>query len=255
MMEKARYRLVINFISAMTLFWITLITLGILQLSALATTVYLHRAITHRALRLHPVVSFLMHLHLMVFTGVIPRQWAAVHRKHHQFSDQEGDPHSPVVRGVWTVLFANYFLYQREANNPATIARYTPDYRPDWLDRIPMAAYGVFLGLGIFMLLFGWLWGVLAWIAHVVLYVLINAMVNSFGHAFGYRTYSNKATNLQWLAWITAGEGLHNNHHEHPTSARLSLRRGEFDPAWPFIRLLEKLGLAQVKPEPIARAA
>src|SRR5512147_1395287 len=91
------------------------IWLAILQASAFCTSIYLHRYRTHRALELHPVVAFLMHLHLSLFTGIVPRQWAAVHRKHHHFSDKEGDPHSPVVRGMWTVLFGNYFLYQREA--------------------------------------------------------------------------------------------------------------------------------------------
>jgi stearoyl-CoA desaturase (delta-9 desaturase) len=239
--------------------WFALITFGILQLSALCTTVYLHRSLTHRALQLHPVVSFLMHLELLVFTGMIPRQWVAVHRKHHHFSDEEGDPHSPVLLGMWTVLFGNYFFYRREATNPATIQKYTPDYKPDpldkVLDKVPFGSYGAFIGLAIFMLMFGWAWGLAAWLAHVVTYVLVNAMVNSLGHAVGYRNYHNNATNLQWLAWISAGEGLHNNHHEYPSSARLSLRKFEFDPAWPVIRLLEVLGLAKVKPEPLARAA
>lgn len=234
---------------------ISLITFAILQISALCTTVYLHRSVTHRALEIHPVIRFLMHLHLMLFTGVKPREWAAVHRKHHHFSDQEGDPHSPLVYGLWTVLFGNYFFYKKEADNPATVQKYTPDYKPDLIDHFPLAAYGVFLGLGIFMLMFGWAWGLAAWIVHVVAYVLVNAMINSLGHVVGYRNYSNQATNLRWLAWISAGEGLHNNHHEYPTSARFSMRRFEFDPAWPFIRTLEVLGLAKVRPEPLAKAA
>lgn len=233
-----------------------MITFGILQLSALCTTVYLHRTITHRAIQLHPVVSFLMHLELMIFTGVIPRQWAAVHRKHHQFSDEEGDPHSPVLRGLWTVLVGNYFFYKREASNPSTVKKYTPDYKPDLLDRVvPFPQYGAFVGLGIFMLTFGWAWGAAGWLIHVVTYVFVNAMVNGLGHAVGYRNYDNQATNLQWLAWISAGEGLHNNHHEYPSSARLSMRKFEFDPAWPVIATLERLGLAKVKREPMAKAA
>jgi stearoyl-CoA desaturase (delta-9 desaturase) len=232
-----------------------LITFGVLQLSALCTTIYLHRTITHRGLELHPVIAFLMHLELLVFTGVIPRHWAAVHRKHHHFADKEGDPHSPVLLGVWPVMLGNYFLYRKEAQNPATIDKYTPDYKPDLLDKIPAASFGVFLGLIVFVLLFGWAWGTAAWLAHIVVYVLVNAMVNSLGHAVGYRNYENQATNLRWLAWISAGEGLHNNHHEYPSAARLSMRKREFDPAWPVIRVLESLGLAKVKPEPLAKAA
>ncbi len=235
--------------------WIALITFGILQISALCTTVYLHRAVTHRGLELHPAVSFLMHLELTLFTGVVPREWAAVHRKHHHFSDRHGDPHSPLLYGLWGVLLGNYFYYRREANNPEVIRKYTPDYKPDAIDRIPHSQLGLFLGLGIFILMFGWAWGFAAWIAHMVVYVAVNAMINGLGHMVGYRNFENQATNLRWLAWISAGEGLHNNHHEYPTAARFSMRAREFDPAWPFIRLLEGLGLAKVRPEPLARAA
>ncbi len=239
----------------MTALWIALITFGILQISALCTTIYLHRYVTHRALYLHPVIANLMHLHLLLFTGIVPQKWAAVHRKHHHFSDVEGDPHSPVLYGLWTVLFGNYWMYRREAENPAVVRKYTPDYKPDLIDRIPLAGYGAFLGLGIFVLMFGWAWGAVAWVAHVIVYVLVNAMINSLGHMVGYRNYHNNATNLRWLAWISGGEGLHNNHHEFPTSARFSMARREFDPAWPVIRGLEFLGLARVRPEPLAKAA
>lgn len=239
----------------MDLVWFALTTVCILQISALCTTIYLHRSVTHRGLYLHPAVAFLMHLHLLVFTGMSPRQWAAVHRKHHHFTDKEGDPHSPVLMGVWTILFGNYFFYRREANNPATLRKYTPDYQPDLLDKLPLGGWGFFIGGGVFVLLLGWGWGVAAWAAHIALYIFINAMINSLGHAVGYRNFNNEATNLQWLAWISAGEGLHNNHHEFPSSARLSLREREFDPAWPVIRLLERLGLARIRSESLARAA
>ena len=205
----------------MSFFWMAAITLAIVQVSALCTTVYLHRTLTHRGLELHPAVAFLMHLELTLFTGVVPREWVAVHRKHHQFSDKEGDPHSPYVFGLWKVLIGNYFYYRKEAKNPATVKKYTPDYRPDWIDRLPIAGYGAFGGLAIFMLMFGWAWGAAAWAAHVVVYITVNAMVNSFCHMIGYRNFDNLATNLRSVAWFTAGEGLHNNHHEFPTSARL----------------------------------
>ncbi len=238
----------------MSIFWTILITLGILQLSTLATTIYLHRTITHRGLELHPAAAFLMHLELFIFTGVSPRHWAAVHRKHHHFSDQEGDPHSPRLLGLWKVLLGNYHYYKKEASNPETVRKYTPDYKPDAIDRLGIK-HGELLGLGIFLLMFGWVWGAVAWLIHVVLYLTINAMINGLGHVVGYRNYQNEATNLQWLAWISSGEGLHNNHHEYPSSARFSMRRGEVDLAWPVILLLEKTGLAKVKPQPIAKAA
>jgi len=235
--------------------WMCLVTLVILQVSVLFTTIYLHRSKTHRGVELHPAVAFLMHLELTLFTGVVPRQWAAVHRKHHHFSDEVGDPHSPYLYGMWTVLFGNYFLYRREARNPAVVRKYTPDWKDDAIDKIPGAEYGVFGGLAIFMLMFGVWWGLAAWAIHIVLYVLLNSSINSICHMVGYRNFDNKATNLQSIALLTAGEGLHNNHHQYPTSARMAVRRGEIDPAWPVIRALEICGLARVKRLPMAKAA
>ena len=241
----------------MSLLWMAVITFAILQASVFATTIYLHRSITHKGVELHPAVRFLMHLELMLFTGIIPREWAAVHRKHHHHSDEVGDPHSPRVLGMWTVLFGNYFLYKKEANNQATINKYTPDYHPDPLDRVPMFIqnYSIFLGLGIFMLMFGWAWGLVAWSIHIVAYVLLNSSINSLCHMIGYRNFDNLATNIQLIALFTGGEGLHNNHHEFPTSARFALRGREIDLAWPVIQLLEKCGLATINRLPIAKAA
>jgi stearoyl-CoA desaturase (delta-9 desaturase) len=236
-------------------FWMCVITLAILQVSILFTTIYLHRYKTHRGLELHPAVGFLMHLELSLFTGVLPRHWAAVHRKHHHFSDEAGDPHSPYIYGMWTVLFGNYFLYRREARNPAVVRKYTPDWKNDFIDKIPGAEYGVLGGLAIFMLLFGVWWGVAAWVTHMLLYVLLNSSINSICHMVGYRNFDNKATNLQSIALVTAGEGLHNNHHQYPTSACMAVLRGEIDPAWPVIRALEMCGLAHVKRLAMAKAA
>jgi stearoyl-CoA desaturase (delta-9 desaturase) len=229
-----------------------LITIGILQVSVFLTTIYLHRAMCHRGLDLNPVVANLMHLQLTLFTGIVPRQWVAVHRKHHHFSDREGDPHSPYLRGLWTVFFGNYFMYKKEIRNEATIRKYTPDYEPDLIDRIPGVRFG---GLVIFMLLFGWAWGVAMWFFHAVAYILLNASINSICHMIGYRNYDNLATNHQFIALLTGGEGLHNNHHEYPSSAKFALKAREIDPAWPVIWTLERLGLARVKEQPIARAA
>lgn len=239
----------------MSLLWMSLITIVILQVSVFITTIYLHRAMCHRGLELHPVVANLMHLELSLFTGIVPREWVAVHRKHHHYSDREGDPHSPYLLGLWSVLFGNYFFYRKEVRNAATIRKYTPDYRPDLIDRIPFIRFGVFGGLAIFIAMFGWGWGAAAWGFHVVSYILLNSSINSLCHMVGYRNYENLATNHRLIAWMTGGEGLHNNHHEFPSSAKFALKRKEFDPAWPVICLLERFGLARVKPEPVAKAA
>ena len=239
----------------MSVLWMVVITLAILQVSVFFTTIYLHRCKTHRGLELNPAVGFLMHLELALFTGVVPRQWAAVHRKHHHFSDETGDPHSPYIYGLWTVLFGNYFFYKKEAGDAAVVRKYTPDWKNDLLDKLPGIQWAGFGGLAIFMLLFGVWWGLAAWGTHAVLYVFLNSAINSICHMVGYRNFKNKATNLQSIAFLTAGEGLHNNHHEFPTSARFAWKPREIDLAWPVIRLLERCGLAKVKPLPVAKAA
>src|ERR1041385_3867901 len=156
-----------------------LITIGILQMSVLFTTIYLHRSQCHRGLDLHPFIGNLMHLELALFTGITPREWVAVHRKHHHFSDKEGDPHSPYLLGMWTVLFGNYFLYRNEVKNQATIRKYTPDYKPDLVDKTRVGSWGLMGGMVIFLVIFGWKWGAAAWIFHMVAYVLLNSSINS----------------------------------------------------------------------------
>jgi stearoyl-CoA desaturase (delta-9 desaturase) len=239
----------------MSFLWMFVITVVILQVSVFVTTIYLHRGLCHRGLELHPAIANLMHLHLSLFTGIVPREWVAVHRKHHHFSDKEGDPHSPYLKGLWKVFFMNFFYYREEIRNPATIRKYTPDYKPDLIDHIPGITYGAFAGLFIFMLMFGWAWGAAAWVFHVVAYIFLNSSINSICHMVGYRNYSNLATNNQFIAFLTGGEGLHNNHHEFPSSARFALKAREIDPAWPVIWLLERLGLARVRPGPVAKVA
>src|SRR4051794_31656516 len=166
-------------------------TVAILQMSVFFTTMYLHRSLTHRGVEFHPWLAFLMHLEIMLFTGISPREWVAVHRKHHHFSDQEGDPHSPRLLGMWKVLFGNVIYYRRESKNPGTIRKYTPDYRVILLDRIPKLNFGSLGGLAAFMLMFGWIWGAAAWAFHAVAYILLNSTINSVCHTIGYRNYDN----------------------------------------------------------------
>jgi stearoyl-CoA desaturase (delta-9 desaturase) len=248
-----------------TILWALLAAFLLAQISSFCTTIYLHRTMTHQGLRLHPAVGFLMHLQLALATGIVPREWAAVHRKHHQFSDQEGDPHSPYIEGLWKVLFLNVVMYRREIRNPETIRKYTPNWKPDLIDRIPGASsFGPVVGMALMTALLGislslgfWtaaLLGVATWLVSAVIYIFLNSMINSVCHKIGYRNFDNKATNLQWVAWITAGEGLHNNHHEFPSSARMHAFRGEIDPAWPVIWVLTKLRLAEYREQSLARA-
>lgn len=214
-----------------------------------ATTVYLHRALSHRALSLSPVAAAGFRLVVWITTGIRPRQWVAVHRKHHAFTDVDGDPHSPVLLGWWKVQMSNVALYRREARNPDTLARYARDLPADRWDRMlfDRSLVGLGLGTGLLMLFMGPVPGALAAFVHLNLYLGGSAAVNAIGHHFGRRPYPNSAGNLQWLAFLTAGEGLHNNHHAAPTSARLSHRWFEIDPGWWVIKTLTWFRLAKVR--------
>jgi stearoyl-CoA desaturase (delta-9 desaturase) len=225
------------------------IGVGVSLLANVATTVYLHRALSHRALSLHPVIDQAFRFVVWITTGIRPRQWVAVHRKHHAFTDVEGDPHSPVLHGWVKVQMQNVAMYRREANNPATLARYARDVRQTTADRLfyDHALVGLAIGIGLLVVVFGWQVGLLAALVHVNLYLGGSAAVNAIGHHFGRRPYANTAGNLQWLAFLTAGEGLHNNHHAAPTSAKLAHRWFEIDPGWYVIKALSSLHLAKVR--------
>ena len=219
------------------------------QLATYTTTIYLHRALAHRAMTLRGVLRFPARVVLWMTTGIVPRQWVAVHRKHHAFTDEPGDPHSPKILGWKRVQLANFTLYRREARDPAIVARYAKDLSPDRWDRVLFDHGALGLGLGIALLVWilgPWV-GLAAALVHTASYIQLNSAVNAIGHTFGKRPHPNSATNLQWLAIITGGEGLHNNHHAAPTSASLRLRKGEFDPAWPLIWLGAKSGLIRIR--------
>ncbi len=223
--------------------------LAVCQLALFLTTVYLHRALSHRALQLRPAVAMACRVMLWITTGIEPRQWVAVHRKHHAHTDVEGDPHSPVLRGYAAVQFGNVGMYRKVAKDPETVARYARDIPKDRWDRMffDHALFGVAIGIGFLCLVFGWKLGLLAAAVHTVSYLLLNSAINAMGHRYGSRPYSGFATNSQWLAWLTAGEGLHSNHHAAPTSAHFALARREYDPAWPAIRIGRRLGWLTVR--------
>ena len=228
------------------------VTVGfaVTQVANVATTIYLHRTLAHRALTLHPSMAVGFRVLIWVTTGIRPRQWAAVHRKHHAFTDRPEDPHSPARLGWVRVQLTNVMLYRRVARDREQVVRYAGrDLPPDRLDRLffDHALLGLGLGWAVLILLCGWPIGVSAGLFHVVLYLGLSGSVNAVAHTFGPRPYDNSATNVRWLAWMTAGEGLHNNHHAAPTSARFALAPGEIDLGWYPIRFLEALGLAGVR--------
>lgn len=222
---------------------------AVCQVGIVLTTVFLHRAVAHRAITLSPGVRLVFRTLTWLTTGIRPRQWAAVHRRHHAYTDVEGDPHSPLLLGFWRVQLTNAALYRRCARDGETVQRYAKDLPPDRLDRwlFDHAFVGLGLGITLLCLTLGWQWGLLAAGVHTVTYLMLNGAINAVGHRFGRQRYSNTARNNQWLAFLTAGEGLHNNHHAAPTSARLAHTRRELDPGWWVIRLLARFRWASVR--------
>jgi stearoyl-CoA desaturase (delta-9 desaturase) len=237
-----------------------LIGLLISQIAFVVTTLYLHRALAHRAITMKPAVAFACRFIVWIATGTRPRQWVAVHRKHHAHTDKEGDPHSPYVFGYSLVQFGNAILYRRVARNPEAVDRYARDLPEDRWDKLLFnhALVGLAIGVGFLIAVFGWEIGLIAATVHASVYLLGGGAINGIGHKWGKRPHDNLATNNQWLAWFVAGEGLHNNHHSATTSGRMSMAKGEFDPGWWAIRVLVFLRCVAVrhaapKPDP-ARA-
>ena len=222
---------------------------AVAQIATFATTVYLHRTLSHRAIAMNPVLAWFFRLLIWITVGIRPREWVAVHRKHHAFTDVEGDPHSPRLLGWVTVQFGNVGLYRKVATDREQVRRYARDLPPDRWDRAVFdhSFVGLAIGIGILIAVFGPWIGLLAAGIHTMAYLALNAAVNAVTHTFGDRPYDNTATNLQWLALITAGEGLHNNHHAAPTSAKLALGKGELDPSWPAIALATRLRLMRIR--------
>lgn len=220
----------------------------VIQAAVFATTIYLHRSATHRALILHPVAALGFRTVIWLTTGIVPREWVAVHRKHHAFTDEEGDPHSPKLEGFWPVQLGNVFYYVREIRDKETIDRYARDIKEDSWDRAFFNYGWVGLGVGITLLclVLGLWWGLLASAIHAIMYVFVlSSSINGLCHHTGYKNFENTATNIRTLALFTGGEGLHNNHHGFPRSPKFSVRPSEIDPAWPVIRLLTALKLAR----------
>ena len=233
-------------------------TLAVTHVTIAAVTIFLHRCQAHRALDLHAIPSHFFRFWLWMTTGMVTKEWAAIHRKHHAKRETEEDPHSPITRGINKVVFEGAELYRMEARNRETMEKYghgTPD---DWLERNVYAkhsAMGVGLMLIINVLLFGVL-GLTVWAIQMVwIPVTAAGIINGIGHYWGYRNFDCADASTNILPWgiIIGGEELHNNHHTYGTSAKLSSKWYEFDIGWLYISILAFFGLAKVKkvaPEP-----
>jgi stearoyl-CoA desaturase (delta-9 desaturase) len=230
-----------------------LAALALTHVTIVSVTIFLHRAQAHRALDLHPVASHFFRFWLWLTTGMVTREWIAVHRKHHAKCDTPEDPHSPRVYGIARVLFGGVFLYVKAARDPHTLERYGQGAPDDWLERHLYSKYQslglVLMGLAD-VLVFGLGPGVLIVLVQIVWIPFWAAgVINGAGHYWGYRNWSTPdwSTNIAPWGLLIGGEELHNNHHAFATSAKLSVKWYEVDLGWGYIRLLEALGLARVK--------
>ena len=220
----------------------------VLQIMVFSTTIYLHRYATHRAMQMHPAAAWVFRFALWVTTGIVPREWVAVHRKHHAHTDEQGDPHSPVLEGFWPIQWGNVFYYIREARNPQTVATYAKDIKRDTWDKLffDYSNFGIAVGVATLCLVFGW-WGLfVAGVAGFLYIFVLSSSINGLCHHRGYKNFENTAGNFRSIALITGGEGLHNNHHGAPRSPKFSVRKSEIDPAWPVLRVMEFFGLAKL---------
>ncbi|HZV62893.1 MAG TPA: fatty acid desaturase [Methylophilaceae bacterium] len=229
-----------------------LVALGFTHITIAAVTIYLHRCQAHRALDLHPIVSHFFRFWLWLTTGMVTKEWAAVHRKHHARCETEDDPHSPQVRGIGKVLLEGAELYQKEASNQETLDKFGAGTPDDWIERnvyTRHSALGIALMLVVNVALFGpiglTIWAVqMAWIP-----VTAAGIINGIGHFWGYRNFDADDASTNIVPWgiLIGGEELHNNHHAYASSARLSNKWYEFDIGWLYIQVLQRLSLAQVK--------
>ena len=227
-------------------------TLVMVQITIACVTLYLHRSQTHRAVQFHPAVNHIMRAWLWLTTGMVTRQWVAIHRKHHQRSDQEGDPHSPQIYGIWRVLFGGAFLYHSTSKDTAMIDSLSKDCPDDWIERnlyTPHSRFGILLMLVIDLLLFG-PWGLVVWgIQMIWIPFWAAGVVNGVSHWWGYRNTDTKDTSrniIPWAVWI-GGEELHNNHHADGANAKFSQKWYEFDLGWMYICILRFFRLATVR--------
>ncbi len=239
--------------------WGNLIALLVMtQITIFGVTVYLHRCQAHRALELHPIASHFFRFWLWMTTGMVTKEWTAIHRKHHAKVETADDPHSPQIEGIWKVLFQGAELYRKESRHKETMERYGQGTPDDWMERnvyTKHSAMGITLMLIIDLALFGTIglaiWAVqMAWIPFWAA-----GVVNGVAHYVGYRNFecADASRNLTPIAFFIGGEELHNNHHTYGTSAKFSVKWWEFDIGWMVIRTLQIFGLAKPKripPEP-----
>jgi len=229
------------------------------QITMMAVTLYLHRDQAHRSLDLHPALRHFFRFWIWMTSGMLTREWVAVHRKHHAFCETEGDPHSPRIFGLRKVLLEGAELYREETQNEETITKYGRGCPDDWMERNVYTRFpygGIILLIVLDLLLFGAPGIILIATSLISMPLFAAGVINGVGHHSGYRNFEcdDAATNIVPWGMLLGGEELHNNHHAFPTSAKFSVRPWEFDIGWMYITIFRALGLARVKkvaPKPV----
>ena len=231
---------------------IILYTLIVTHITIACVTIFLHRGQAHRGLEFHPILSHFMRFWLWLTTSMSTKQWVAIHRKHHQYSDIEGDPHTPHVYGIWRVLFGGALLYHTASKDVDMVNRYgigTPD---DWVEQNVYTKHNK-LGIIIMLLVNLWLFGLVGFVVWGIQMLWIPfwaaGIVNGLAHWWGYRNGETRDQSRNISPWgiIIGGEELHNNHHLNPASPKLSKQWFEFDIGWMYIKIFERLKLLKIR--------
>jgi stearoyl-CoA desaturase (delta-9 desaturase) len=250
------WQAILNFLahglSQASVWQVVIFTLIVTHITIASVTIFLHRSQAHRSLELHAIPSHFFRFWLWLTTGMVTKEWVAIHRKHHAKCETPDDPHSPQTRGIGKVLLEGSELYRAEAKVQETLQKFGHNTPNDWIEQnlyTKRSRYGIVLMLAINILLFGALgltvWAVqMAWIP-----ITAAGIINGLGHWWGYRNFeaADASTNLCPIGLLIGGEEHHNNHHTYPTSAKLSVKPFEFDIGWGYIRILEMLNLATVR--------
>jgi stearoyl-CoA desaturase (delta-9 desaturase) len=229
-----------------------LYTLIATHITIICVTLFLHRGQAHKSIEFNPILSHFMRFWLWLTTGMVTKQWVAIHRKHHRYSDNEGDPHTPHVFGIYNVLFKGALLYHTASKDKEMVKQYGVGTPNDWMEQNVYTKYsrvGILLMLLIDILLFGWL-GFIVWgIQMIWIPFWAAGVINGIGHWIGYRNGETKDHSRNISPWgiIIGGECLHNNHHLDPANPKLSRRWFEFDIGWMWLSIFRFFRLAKIR--------
>lgn len=228
--------------------------LVVTHITILCVTLYLHRGQAHRGIEFHPALEHFMRFWLWLTTGMVTKEWVAIHRKHHQKTDVVGDPHSPHLEGIWHILFSGVYYYIIAARDKDMVNNFGVGTPNDWMEKNIYSKFtylGITIMLLIDLLLFGG-WGLWIWFIQIIWIPFWAAgVINGIGHYWGYRNGETKDHSRNIIPWgiVIGGEELHNNHHIDPANPKLSKKVWELDIGWMWLSIFRQLKLAKLKKE------